>query len=235
VHGLSDATSDPVIVAEWWRRWPHANVALATGGVYVVDCDGEEGRREWRALVADHRSPETRWCRTGGGGWHIYYRPSHAGLRSTARRVAPHVDTRGAGGYVLLPPSLHGSGERYEWASQVPAAAMPEWLANLVAPAPPPPRAMPGPATFRYASTAYGQAILTSSLGRVAAAPVGERNTTLAREAFVLGAWSAGGEIDPSRLFEQLVAACPDPDREKVQATAFRQLAAGARYPRRPR
>ena len=40
-HGVHDATTDPDVIEAWWRRWPDANVGLATGrGLFVVDVDG---------------------------------------------------------------------------------------------------------------------------------------------------------------------------------------------------
>ena len=30
-RGCHDATTDPDVIRAWWRRWPHANVAIATG------------------------------------------------------------------------------------------------------------------------------------------------------------------------------------------------------------
>src|SRR5687767_8782940 len=46
-HGMSEATADAATVAGWWRRWPRAHVAVATGaaaGVVVLDVDGATGR-----------------------------------------------------------------------------------------------------------------------------------------------------------------------------------------------
>jgi hypothetical protein len=45
-NGLLDATTDPDRVRHWWRCWPGANVAVATGsrsGVWVLDIDPAHG------------------------------------------------------------------------------------------------------------------------------------------------------------------------------------------------
>src|SRR5690349_4310523 len=39
-RGLTDASTDPRRVAEWWRRWPTANVGVCTGELVVLDVDG---------------------------------------------------------------------------------------------------------------------------------------------------------------------------------------------------
>lgn len=47
-----------------------------------------------------------------GGGRHVFVAPCGAG---NFVGVLPGVDSRGAGGYVILPPSLHVSGKTYAW------------------------------------------------------------------------------------------------------------------------
>ena len=44
-NGLKDATSKPETIRGWWKRWPQANIGLATGplsGFFVLDCDGKQ-------------------------------------------------------------------------------------------------------------------------------------------------------------------------------------------------
>src|SRR5438477_7616303 len=48
-HGLKDATTDPATIRGWWRTWPDANVAMATGqhaGVDVLDVDPRHGGQQ---------------------------------------------------------------------------------------------------------------------------------------------------------------------------------------------
>src|SRR3954468_24768513 len=45
-NGVHDATTDRATVAAWWRRWPQANVGVATGdpsGPVVIDIDPRHG------------------------------------------------------------------------------------------------------------------------------------------------------------------------------------------------
>jgi Bifunctional DNA primase/polymerase, N-terminal len=72
------ASTDPVVVGEWWRRWPDANLALATGRRFdVLDLDGDQGVEALRAAMSiepwEHPGPAAR---TGGGGWHLLYAPT---------------------------------------------------------------------------------------------------------------------------------------------------------------
>src|SRR3954452_18523343 len=63
------ATCDLRQVGRWWRRWPDANIGLATGaGLVVVDLDSSAGD----AQAAELGLPETPEVRTGRGR-HLYY------------------------------------------------------------------------------------------------------------------------------------------------------------------
>src|SRR5436189_1424247 len=44
--GFYNATTDLDQVGRWWRKWPHANIGIATGpvsGLLVVDLDPKNG------------------------------------------------------------------------------------------------------------------------------------------------------------------------------------------------
>src|SRR5262245_15267283 len=135
-----------------WRQRPRANVGVRTGprpegaGLLVVDLDGEVGLGSWARLEATHAPAPTLEVATGGGGVHLIYGyPEGAELGNSAGRLGEGIDTRGRGGYVIAPPSVHPSGRRYAWTGQgeTPIAPAPAWLVDLLRP--PPPRAMPTP------------------------------------------------------------------------------------------
>lgn len=229
-NGVLDATMSERQVTEWWERWPDANVALATGSLYVIDLDGDAGLAAWRTITAQHpEANETRIARTGGGGFHVYYTGGED-LRNTHWKLGQHIDTRGQGGYVLLPPSEHASGRPYQWQQERPTQPLPAWLREMLTPRMATPQQQP---TIRFGETTrYGHGVLAHALRRVAAAGEGQRNTTLNDEAFLVGQFVGSGEIDPRGIAEQLEEACPDPDKRKVSATVHRALHDGAQYPR---
>jgi len=141
-HGLNDATTDPEQIRKWWGRWPDANIAAKTGpesGVFVVDIDGPEGEKSLDTLTKEHGPlPETWQARTGRGQ-HAYlkYPVSGTAIRNSSGRLGKGIDVRGDGGYIIVPPSLHPSGRRYEWNAgqspdDIPIADAPPWLLNLV-------------------------------------------------------------------------------------------------------
>lgn len=126
------ATTDPRQIATWWSSWPTANVAVATGGasrLVVVDIDPRHGGQDsWADLVDQHELPDTLETMTGGGGTHVYFMaPEGIDLRNTAGSIGPGIDTRGSGGYVLVPPSQTTG--PYEWVTHsIPPAPLPAWL-----------------------------------------------------------------------------------------------------------
>ena len=113
-NGLTDATTDVDQIRKWWTQWPNANIGLRTGdGIGVVDLDGPEGIASGRSmgLVSPVKTI------TGNGEQLWYSVPEGQKLVTRrANKLAPGVDTRGTGGYVAVPPSLHPNGKRYCWA-----------------------------------------------------------------------------------------------------------------------
>ena len=120
----------PDELRNWWTEDPERNVGVVTGevsGVVVLDVDGEEGRRSLEGRVL----PPTPVSTTGKG---LHYWFAHPGLQVPNRvGIAPGLDIRGDGGYVVAPPSIHPSGVPYRWAEglspdEVDLAPCPEWI-----------------------------------------------------------------------------------------------------------
>jgi putative DNA primase/helicase len=134
-HGCKDATLDADQIRKWWSMWPDANIGLATGyGFWVLDIDPDG-----LAWAEANDLPATIEATTGRGGRHLLYRlPEGATVRNSAGVIAPGVDVRGAGGYIVAAPSLHPSGTRYTWLDcdgDVPdgdPADAPAWLLDMV-------------------------------------------------------------------------------------------------------
>lgn len=126
-HGVKDATTDAEMIGRWWRRWPDARVAIATGpesGLVVLDVDPKNGGE-----LGGPTTPvgTTTRVRTPSGGVHLYF--VHPGHKvKTVRHPhgpRPGIDVRWDGGYVLAPPS-----PGYEFEVEDGLAQMPPWLAD---------------------------------------------------------------------------------------------------------
>jgi putative DNA primase/helicase len=120
-HGLEDATTDESVVTEWWRRWPTANIAIATGeaGLVVIDVDvkgGAPGRGNWDKLVAElgPQLEDTALVCTQSGGLHALFRAGEYEIASSVGALAPGIDIRARGGYIIAPPSVGVDGP-YTW------------------------------------------------------------------------------------------------------------------------
>ena len=128
-NGVKDASSDPDAIGRWSSKFDRGNIGIATGEasrVAVLDIDGPEGEAELAELLTRSAPlPETLTARTGRGR-HVYF-SSESPL--ACRKIAPHIDLKADGGYVVAPPSLHASGRRYEWLNaDAPLAPVPEWV-----------------------------------------------------------------------------------------------------------
>jgi hypothetical protein len=129
---------DPHMLRHWWGLNPSYNVAIATGdtsGIFVVDIDGMDAELELRKLEAEHgQMPVTVEALTARGR-HLYFKMPDVPVRNSAGKIAAGVDTRGVGGYVLAPPSIHPSGRAYAWSvdSASSIADAPDWLLARIA------------------------------------------------------------------------------------------------------
>jgi Bifunctional DNA primase/polymerase, N-terminal len=245
-RGLHDATSQLDTVARWWRSAPNANVGIRTGlesGLVVLDVDGPPGRQALRALVAAHGLFQTRWARTGGGGWHGYFAHPGATVPSSAGRVGDRLDVRGEGGYVVAPPSRHWTGRSYRWivlpddsadteGARLPA--LPGWLLQLALHSP---SRASRPSEVRLLTgdaDAYAVAAVEREADKVAHAPAGQRNHRLNRAAFRLGQLIAAGLLDERTATTALVDAglAAGPGERKIRSTVQRGIRAGKRHPR---
>lgn len=119
-NGVSDATTDIEQLRAWWAQNPYVNWALATGkesGVFVVDVDyGKGGYESWGEYLQKHSlNIDTLMASTGGGGQHFLFDyPTGARIGNRVNWL-PGVDIRGDGGYVILAPGNHISGNSYQW------------------------------------------------------------------------------------------------------------------------
>lgn len=126
-HGLKAATTDPDQIRTWWDRWPKAMIGVACGpesGIVVVDLDvdagkGLDGEKALSRLLAGKVIPPTLSQHTPRGGRHlIFHYPHDETIRNSASKLGPGIDVRGAGGYIIVAPSVNADGGRYEWETE---------------------------------------------------------------------------------------------------------------------
>lgn len=127
--GHHDATIDMSTLGRWWHQWPKALVGVPTGptsGVWVLDVDGDTGRRSLNNLMSElgfESLGDLTGCvsRTPSGGLHLIF-ALHRGERPRNRAgdIGSGLDTRGvredgaSGGCFIAPGSILPDGRRYE-------------------------------------------------------------------------------------------------------------------------
>lgn len=213
----------PPVREEQVREWVEIgyNLGFRTGaksGLVVIDDD------QPREGGGDYTPPPTGLVSVSPtGGRHYYYRAPDPCPRNSASQLAPHVDVRGEGGQVVVPPSIHPTARTaYRWESTGEPAPYP------VAPRvdmthPTPPR-----------GTGYAQTALVQEAARVRAAPEGTRNDALNRAAFSLGQLVAGGALTDAEVRAELTAAASIAglDDRETEKTIRSGLQSGADSPR---
>lgn len=97
-----------------WSSKKEINYAICTGRLssktnkflIVVDIDVKE-----HEIL--NSLPKTFCYQTGSGGYHYWFWSSEP-LKNSVSQLADKVDIRGTGGYVIIPPSKHISGQEYK-------------------------------------------------------------------------------------------------------------------------
>ena len=110
---------------------PGQNAGVACGkasGVVVLDIDHED---QFRSTCKENgwTIPDTFTVKTGSGKHHLYFKyPPDDGYYG-CKKVVPGCDTRGSGGLVVAPGSVHPvTHRRYIIEKDVPPADLPEWF-----------------------------------------------------------------------------------------------------------
>lgn len=151
----------------------------AQGCAYVTGIN--DGLDAFAALCDKHRQPFpwTYTVVTPRGGWHLYYGLAPGlGIRNSTGKVAPLVDVRADGGYVLAAGSVVDGKPYTALHSTQAIEPLPMWLIRLLSAetqtvrgTAPPPRPVPA----EHAADTVAQACQ-----RISHAPEGERHATLA-------------------------------------------------------
>jgi hypothetical protein len=120
--GFNIASNNISTVRSWFSGTDGRNLAIATGAVsnlLVVDIDEGPGKTGNESLLLLQEKlvhlPNTLTVKTGGGGRHFYFEMPAKQIDGSVGKLAPYIDVRANGGYVIAPPSRHISGNSYSW------------------------------------------------------------------------------------------------------------------------
>lgn len=181
-HGVYDASTEPERIRELFAAAPWATgYGIACGlephhliGIDLDTKSGTDSSAALRELALRHlfTIPETVVVLTPSGGRHLWLSGSpDVVVPNSAGRLAPGIDIRGAGGYLVGPGSrtAHGVYSTAPGTSHLAPAPCPRALLRLLTP--PPRTHHPTPSS----AGGHGQGLVQF----VAAAHEGQRNTRL--------------------------------------------------------
>jgi hypothetical protein len=150
-HGKNSATTDPAIIKKWWRKWPDANIGIRPGEDWFgLDLDARGGGVTTLQLHCEQHGelPLTPQVLSGSGSGSAHYwfkRPPGAHFSSSQGKrkddepgpLGFGLDIKTDAGYLVAPPSLHISGNRYQWEitahlEDTPLAEAPAWMIELL-------------------------------------------------------------------------------------------------------
>ncbi|MFE9645436.1 bifunctional DNA primase/polymerase [Streptomyces sp. NPDC006365] len=184
-HGVYDASTEPERIRELFAAAPWATgYGIACGlephhliGIDLDTKSGTDSSAALRELALRHlfTIPETVVVLTPSGGRHLWLSgPPDVVVPNSAGRLAPGIDIRGAGGYLVGPGSrsAHGVYRTAPGTSHLAPAPCPRALLRLLTP--PPRTHHPTPSSSASAG-GHGQGLVQF----VATAHEGQRNTRL--------------------------------------------------------
>jgi hypothetical protein len=218
-HGFHDASDDPVVIAELWRRHPAPLIGIATGeassiDVLDIDVKHEISAKWW--TVASKRIPPTRTYRTRSGGIHAYFRHG-PGICNTQSKLAHGVDSRGDGGY-----AIYWYAADFECIDHAPIASWPDWLRECLLWQPP--KVEPRP---YVTSPDHADKAIEGVLRAVSGAREGERNRILFWGACRLRERVSAGQLGQGEATAILTTAAKDAGLTDIETR--RTIASAAR------
>ena len=134
--GVIDATVDATTIRNWWALVPDANLGIKGSVFFALDVDDHDGLQE--LTEAYGKLPDTVESISGSGGRHILFKQPDGDILGNEEGSLPDgINVRGNRGYIVVAPSMHKSGSRYEWEvsshpRDVELADAPQWLLDLI-------------------------------------------------------------------------------------------------------
>ena len=179
-RGYLDATTDAGQIERWWARHPRANVGITAEGMLVIDIDG--GDNTWPGepdRAADLAGAGAVALTPRGGRHYLFRRPEGKSWKCSASKLAPGVDVRTDGGYIVAAPSETEYGS-YRWGEGLelddPLGQLPDppaWLAAAL-------DALGTNTLNGVGAPAPTSAHVAAGDAEANAIPAGQRNATLA-------------------------------------------------------
>ena len=124
--GVQDATTDEKKIRASWSAMPGSNIGIKCDKAHALDIDGEEGLQSLlkkdknNELVNpdgtfNYKGPLARTGKATKGYNHLLFKPPEGVIIPGTVGFLPGLDYRSNGNYIVVAPSNHISGNKYEW------------------------------------------------------------------------------------------------------------------------
>lgn len=119
-------------VENWFRSLSNAGIGVVTGKVSNMVVLDIESDCPYPIEDLLRKYPTQMYSRTGSGGYHLFYQyPTNVSRVANRVGIFERADLRADGGFIVLPPTIHPSGSRYEWIKKGALGAFPVGLLDL--------------------------------------------------------------------------------------------------------
>lgn len=214
------ASRDEQQIRKWFNGKDAPNIGVVTGkksGLFCLDVDGEIGKQSLKNFESQY-GELSKVCvaETPSGGLHYFFKMPDFELRNSAGKLAPGLDIRGDGGYIVVAPSevinRDGVVGKYRYLTDTTLIntelqSAPGWLLSLL-------KAMGDKASKvtpnnvrTYGNSPYGLKALESECELVRSASPGQRNDQLNKSTFALFQLVAGNDLDEKDVEYGLISA----------------------------
>lgn len=247
-NGVCDATRELAVLRKAFLTGRATTIGVACGklasgeAMMVLDLDvpkkhspGPTGMEWYKDLSDDARAGLTEGIRVvtpgpdkgaRGQGVHLWLMtPEGVEIANRASKLAPHVDTRGGGGYAIAPPSVSAEGG-YRFASTKSARHAPQWLLTnpAVLKGPAPERALRDGDEVKTKTAASSVSTFPAGpvdrerIEAMAKTPEGQRHDTLLRSAAAMAAHGASDDTLRELGAAAIAAGLPDSETQRTLA-----------------
>ena len=207
------STTDPATHSMWWDvEHPDAGIAIDCGksGLVVIDVDDNESFDQFaRTLIVDgdlsSEQLDTFTQFTPSGGMHLVFSAPASNVKNSVSKLAPGVDVRAGGGYIVGSPSAG-----YSLNVPLDAEAITDSLRTLpdifetlcATPAEPEPAPTPDFKPSGVTRAEWGQRRLDENVLAILNAQPGTRNQTLNTAALKIFRAVKGGHVDHKQAWD---------------------------------
>lgn len=119
-------------IRNWFNSLSGAGIGVVTGKISNMIVLDVENDCPYSIDDILQKYPTQMVSKTGSGGYHLFYQyPMNVGHVGNRVGIFERADLRADGGFIVLPPTKHPSGGKYEWVKRGPLGAFPTALLDL--------------------------------------------------------------------------------------------------------